>query len=257
MNPKILPKICFTGRPRNRRSVARFFIARPAGTPLALKESAGCLEITFSRGLCQQRSDSTFFLIRGEPHSETSILAPWLVCYSINHNGKWIKIDAFTHQLPVGYLPKKGTSINYQPNYASNIGMQIGQQKRKSQKAESWKLPLFLRCLNVIVKWIRWRGALLAKEPLPHSGAQSASRWIPWSSTCNPHSNRPLWALRPPFYLASSLYPPHKPSILTSHALRNRRKLGVKITFFFPVKSFRFLTFLTSREPKYYYVVLQ
>ena len=29
---------------------------------------------------------------------------------------------------------------------------------------------------------------------------------------CNPHSNRPLWALRPPFYLASSLHPPHKPS---------------------------------------------
>ena len=26
---------------------------------------------------------------------------------------------------------------------------------------------------------------------------------------CNPHSNRPLWALRPPFYLASSLHPPH------------------------------------------------
>ena len=77
------------------------------------------------------------------------------------------------------------------------------------------------------------------------------------SCQCNPHSNRPSWALRPPFYLASSLYPPHKPSILTSHALRNRRKLGVKITFFFPVKSFRFLTFLTSREPKYYYVVLQ
>ena len=51
--------------------------------------------------------------------TETSILAPWLVCYSINHignsinhTGKWIKIDAFTHQLPVGYLPKKGTSIN-------------------------------------------------------------------------------------------------------------------------------------------------
>ena len=59
----------------------------------------------------------------------------------------------------------------------------IGQQKGKSQKAESWKLPLFLLCLNVIVKWIRRRGALLAKEPLPHSGAQSASRWIPWIST--------------------------------------------------------------------------
>ena len=29
---------------------------------------------------------------------------------------------------------------------------------------------------------------------------------------CNPHSNLPLWALRPPFYLASSLHPPHKPS---------------------------------------------
>ena len=29
---------------------------------------------------------------------------------------------------------------------------------------------------------------------------------------CNPHSNRPLWALRPPFYLASSLHPPHEPS---------------------------------------------
>ena len=28
----------------------------------------------------------------------------------------------------------------------------------------------------------------------------------------NPNSNRPLWALRPPFYLASSLHPPHKPS---------------------------------------------
>ena len=28
----------------------------------------------------------------------------------------------------------------------------------------------------------------------------------------NPHSNRPSWALRPPFYLASSLHPPHKPS---------------------------------------------
>ena len=59
-------------RPRNRRSVARFFIARPAGTPLALKESAGCLEITFSRGLCQPRPNSTFFLIRGEPHSYIS-----------------------------------------------------------------------------------------------------------------------------------------------------------------------------------------
>ena len=32
------------------------------------------------------------------------------------------------------------------------------------------------------------------------------------SCQCNPHSNRPLWALRPPFYLASSLHPPHKPS---------------------------------------------
>jgi hypothetical protein len=29
---------------------------------------------------------------------------------------------------------------------------------------------------------------------------------------CNPHSNLPLSALRPPFYLASSLHPPHKPS---------------------------------------------
>ena len=47
-------------RPRNRRSVARFFIARPAGTPLALKESAGCLEVAFSRCLCQPRPDSTF-----------------------------------------------------------------------------------------------------------------------------------------------------------------------------------------------------
>ena len=28
----------------------------------------------------------------------------------------------------------------------------------------------------------------------------------------NPHSSRPLWALRPPFYLASSLHPPHEPS---------------------------------------------
>ena len=56
-------------RPRNRRSVARFFIARPAGTSLAIKESAGCLEVTFSRGLCQKRSDSTFFLIRGLPTS--------------------------------------------------------------------------------------------------------------------------------------------------------------------------------------------
>ena len=69
------PRFCISApsgsrrRPRNRRSVARFFIARPAGTPLALKESAGCLEITFSRGLCQPRPDSTFFLIRGEPHS--------------------------------------------------------------------------------------------------------------------------------------------------------------------------------------------
>ena len=35
------------------------------------------------------------------------------------------------------------------------------------------------------------------------------------SCQCNPHSNRPSWALRPPFYLASSLHPPHKPSILT------------------------------------------
>ena len=56
-------------RPRNRRSVARFFIARPAGTSLAIEESAGCLEITFSRCLCQPRPNSTFFLIRGEPHS--------------------------------------------------------------------------------------------------------------------------------------------------------------------------------------------
>ena len=60
-------------RPRNRRSVARFFIARPAGTPLALKESAGCLEITFSRCLCQPRPNSTFFLIRGEPHSTVRV----------------------------------------------------------------------------------------------------------------------------------------------------------------------------------------
>ena len=65
------PRFCISApsgsrrRPRNRRSVARFFIARPAGTPLALKESAGCLEITFSRCLCQPRPDSTFFLIRG------------------------------------------------------------------------------------------------------------------------------------------------------------------------------------------------
>ena len=42
---------------------------------------------------------------------ETSILAPWIVRYSTDI-GKWIEIDAFTHQLPVGYLPKKGTSIN-------------------------------------------------------------------------------------------------------------------------------------------------
>ena len=66
------PRFCISApsgsrrRPRNRRSVARFFIARPAGTPLALKESAGCLKITFSRCLCQQpRPNSTFFLIRG------------------------------------------------------------------------------------------------------------------------------------------------------------------------------------------------
>ena len=59
-------------RPRNRRSVARFFIARPAGTPLALKESAGCLEVAFSRCLCQPRPDSTFFLIRGLPTSPCS-----------------------------------------------------------------------------------------------------------------------------------------------------------------------------------------
>ena len=69
------PRFCISApsgsrrRPRNRRSVARFFIARPAGTPLALKEGVGCLEITFSRGLCQKRPDSTFFLVRGEPHS--------------------------------------------------------------------------------------------------------------------------------------------------------------------------------------------
>ena len=75
------PRFCISApsgsrrRPRNRRSVARFFIARPAGTPLALKESAGCLEITFSRCLCQPRPDSTFFLIRGEPHS---IALKWL-----------------------------------------------------------------------------------------------------------------------------------------------------------------------------------
>ena len=72
------PRFCISApsgsrrRPRNRRSVARFFIARPAGTPLALKESAGCLEITFSRCLCQPRPNSTFFLIRGEPHSPDS-----------------------------------------------------------------------------------------------------------------------------------------------------------------------------------------
>ena len=61
----------------------------------------------------------------------------------------------------------------------------IGQQKGKSQKVESWKLPLFLRCLNVIVKWLG--GGVLFKprnpSPIPHSGAQSASRWIPWIST--------------------------------------------------------------------------
>ena len=45
------------------------YLARPAGTSLAIKESAGCLEVTFSRCLCQPRPDSTFFLIRGEPHS--------------------------------------------------------------------------------------------------------------------------------------------------------------------------------------------
>ena len=54
----------------------------------------------------------------------------------------------------------------------------------------------------------------------------------------NPHSNRPLWALRPPFYLASSLHPPHKPSILTFDGSRNRRKLGSTFALFFPVKSF-------------------
>ena len=42
------------------------------------------------------------------------------------------------------------------------------------------------------------------------------------SCQCNPHSNRPLWALRPPFYLASSLHPPHKPSILTFDKLREQ-----------------------------------
>ena len=76
------PRFCISApsgsrrRPRNRRSVARFFIARPAGTPLALKESAGCLEITFNRGLCQPRPDSTFFLIRGEPHSTNGRFLP-------------------------------------------------------------------------------------------------------------------------------------------------------------------------------------
>ncbi len=30
---------------------------------------------------------------------------------------------------------------------------------------------------------VRWRGALLAEEPLPHSGAQSASRWVLWVLT--------------------------------------------------------------------------
>ena len=69
---------------------------------------------------------------------------------------------------------------------------------------------------------------------------------------CDPHSNRPIWALRPPFYLASSLHPPHKPSILTFDALRKVKSWGSKTHFFFPSKVFwaQFLTFNPIGNPK-------
>ena len=73
-------------------------------------------------------------------------------------------------------------SIN-KPNYASNIWMKNWTTKREIPGGWELKTPAFLALFECNCKWIRWRGALLAKEPLPHSGAQSASRWIPWIST--------------------------------------------------------------------------
>ena len=59
--------------------------------------------------------------------------------------------NALTHQLPVRCLPKKGTSINWQSNSASNIGHNNNNNKTTRKKgnpesalrAESRQFPLF------------------------------------------------------------------------------------------------------------------
>ena len=47
---------------------------------------------------------------------------------------------------------------------------------KSTLKAESWKLPLFHSFLNVVANESKGMGALQAKEPVSHAGAQSASR---------------------------------------------------------------------------------
>ena len=104
---------------------------------------------------------------------------------------KWIKIDAFIHQLPVGYLPKKGTSIYWQPNYASNLNYwtQIVHNKTTRELGKSRECPGASEPVLLPKKFWLCRSSLLwawgvpLKEPLSHSGAQSVSRWFLWNST--------------------------------------------------------------------------
>ena len=104
---------------------------------------------------------------------------------------KWIKIDAFIHQLPVGYLPKKGTSIYWQPNYASNLNYwtQIVHNKTtrelgKSRDCPGARQPVPLPAnFDYVGHRYNGLGCVPLKEPLSHSGAQSVSRWFLWKST--------------------------------------------------------------------------
>ena len=85
---------------------------------------------------------------------ETSILAPWIVRYSTDI-GK-INWNWCFHSSAAGRVSSEEGNFDQLTNQTMPqiFEWKIGQQKGKSQKAESWKLPLFLRCLNVIVKWL-------------------------------------------------------------------------------------------------------
>ena len=87
-----------------------------------------------------------------EPGQKLSLFVSLCVCYVcslknasvlIHWYWKWIKIDAFIHQLAAGYLPKKGTSIYWQPNYASNLNYwtQIVHKKTTRELGKSRECP--------------------------------------------------------------------------------------------------------------------